>query len=76
MNSVEGSGRVDALDWENPVEGEELPDLVLGADIVYDSRIIPALVTTLVKLLSHAGVAYIVSTIRNSNSFQKYKEKN
>ena len=58
--------RVDYLDWE--VEDEQYPsaDIVLGADIVYDCRVIPGLVNTLIRLLASRGsIAYIVSTIRN-----------
>jgi predicted nicotinamide N-methyase len=61
------AGRVEHLDWEEE-EGERsrlLPDVVLGADIVYDARIIPSLVSTLSRLLGAGAVAYIVSTIRN-----------
>jgi predicted nicotinamide N-methyase len=68
VNAVEDRARVEELDWEDVLEQDQLADVVLGADIVYDSRIIPALVATLIRLLSQSGVAYIVSTIRNSNS--------
>jgi len=64
VNGV-GAGRVEYLDWEQEREDEQLPDIVLGADIVYDARVIPSLVKTLTRLLGGGGVAYIVSTIRN-----------
>jgi predicted nicotinamide N-methyase len=66
VNAV--GGRVEYLDWEQEEEGERsrlLPDVVLGADIVYDARVIPSLVSTLSWLLGAGAVAYIVSTIRN-----------
>ncbi len=66
VNAAVG-GRVEHLDWEQE-EGERsrlLPDVVLGADIVYDARVIPSLVRTLSWLLQAGAVAYIVSTIRN-----------
>ncbi len=62
------AGRVEHLDWEQEEEGERsrlLPDVVLGADIVYDARVIPSLVSTLAWLLGAGAVAYIVSTVRN-----------
>jgi predicted nicotinamide N-methyase len=61
------TARVKNLDWDEEEWDHELqlPDIVLGADIVYDPRVIPSLVATLTKLLAPGAVAYIVSTLRN-----------
>ncbi|KAL3218453.1 hypothetical protein MRX96_050717 [Rhipicephalus microplus] len=40
-------------------------NVILGADLVYDPEVVPALVTTLAAVLEHGGTAYIASTVRN-----------
>lgn len=40
-------------------------DVILGADLVFDPAVVPALVSTLAALLVHGGTAYIASTVRN-----------
>lgn len=66
-NDVVGcNARVDILRWGNPEDYEGLcPDVILGADLVFDPAVVGLLVMTLATLLSHGGVAYIASTIRN-----------
>ncbi len=61
---------MELLDWEvGPDWSTHLPDMVVGADIVFDSRVVASLVATLLKLLSPGrSIAYSVSTIRNSTS--------
>lgn len=67
QNNIAGCNtRVDILRWGNPEDYKELcPDVILGADLVFDPAVVQLLVTTLAALLSHGGVAYIASTIRN-----------
>ena len=49
-------------------------DVVLGADIVFDSRIIPDLVKTIQTLLSRNfnSLAFIASTIRNEKTYAHF----
>ena len=58
---------VEQLDWENETATSAglSPDIVLGADIVFDKRVIPHLVLTLHRLLQGGGRGFIASTIRN-----------
>ena len=76
VNVPSAAARVEHLDWEQ-VEWtrDRLPDVVLGADIVYDSRVIPSLVVMLKQLLAAGGIAYIVSTIRNGNCIKYSKSE-
>lgn len=65
-NIVGCNARVDMLCWGSPEDYRGLcPDVVLGADLVFDPAVVRLLVTTLAALLSRGGVAYIASTIRN-----------
>ena len=55
-------------------------DVVLGADIVFDSRIIPDLVKTIESLLTKTksdkeGVAVIASTIRNEVTYSNFHQE-
>ena len=61
--TAEVNYQVENLDWEMDEVGFS-PDIVLGADIVFDTRIIPDLVRTLAKLLERGAKAIIASTIR------------
>jgi len=50
-------------------------DFIIGADIVFDTRIIPDLVATIRILLSLQGVAIIASTVRNEETYQFFLEQ-
>lgn len=53
------------LDWESDEETGFAPDIVLGADIVFDPSLVPSLVSTISKLLCEKnGTAFICSTVR------------
>ena len=53
------------LDWESDEETRFAPDIVLGADIVFDPSLVPSLVSTISKLLCEKnGTAFICSTVR------------
>ena len=57
---------LEVLDWEEDRK-DRRPDLVLGADIVFDPRILTALVSTIGNLLRKEGSrAIICSTVRNA----------
>jgi predicted nicotinamide N-methyase len=63
-------GTEDAL-WNN---GENV-DFVLGADVTYDARIVPALVATLTDLLVEkfpAATALVAATERNRETFEVF----
>lgn len=64
---TECHARVETLCWGDHENFEErcTADVILGADLVYDPEVVPALVATLAALLAHGGTAYIASTIRN-----------
>ncbi|KAL1475314.1 hypothetical protein MTO96_019979 [Rhipicephalus appendiculatus] len=64
---TECHARVETLHWGEHESFEErcTADIILGADLVYDPEVVPALVVTLAALLAHGGTAYIASTIRN-----------
>ncbi|KAH6942657.1 hypothetical protein HPB50_008980 [Hyalomma asiaticum] len=59
--------RVEMLCWGDHESFAEscTADVILGADLVYDPEVVPALVETLTALLEKGGTAYIASTIRN-----------
>ena len=53
------------LNWEAEEESRLAPDIVLGADIVFDPSLVPSLVSKLFSLLREKnGTAFICSTIR------------
>ncbi|KAI0218216.1 hypothetical protein LSAT2_030063 [Lamellibrachia satsuma] len=73
--------RVVTLDWEKVTEGDlgDLAtgvDVILAADVVYDTSIIDALVRVIRWLLSwpgksnisHSPVMFIASTVRNTDT--------
>ncbi|KAG5983861.1 hypothetical protein E4U55_006924 [Claviceps digitariae] len=70
------------LEWGHSLVGSEgenwdngLPvDIVLGADITYDRRVIPALIATLLDLftLYPAVQVYISATERNADTYQVF----
>ena len=67
--------RIETLDWQQAPCHEDTwqqPDLILGADIVFDSRIIPDLVATIFKLTKPPCVTLIASTIRNEQTYAHF----
>ena len=61
------SYEVSFLDWEGASRPSHLrPDIVVGADIVFDPSLVPGLVATIKALLARKnGDAYICSTKRD-----------
>ena len=55
------------LDWEKEHAASDIGqiDMVIGSDIVFDSRIIPGLVSTLKKALQIAEIGIIANVQRN-----------
>jgi predicted nicotinamide N-methyase len=51
------------------------PDVVLGADIVFDVTVIPSLVSTLRLLLPPSGRAFLACTVRNRNTVDFFLEQ-
>ncbi|KAM0523790.1 hypothetical protein ACHAPE_001041 [Trichoderma viride] len=87
LNQLEGSSAITPMDlkWGYALKGTEEErwnggrplDVVLGADITYDSSIIPDLVSTLLELFElypHIEVI-IAATQRNLQTFQVFLEK-
>ncbi|EOA83430.1 uncharacterized protein SETTUDRAFT_94396 [Exserohilum turcica Et28A] len=74
--------RTAALKWGYPVNatsfaedyGMDVPDTVLGADVTYDSAVIPRLVSTLRALfaLNRRLRALVSATIRNEQTFETF----
>ena len=63
--------RVELLDW--CVGGSVEADLIVGADIVFDKDIIPALVNVIVKAVNRNGCeAVISSVIRNEETYREF----
>merc|ERR550517_1580296 len=61
---------LEVLDWEEEDRRDRRPDVVLGADIVFDPRISTALVSTIGNLLRKEGSrAIICSTVRNNETY-------
>ena len=77
LTSDTSSYSLTTLDWESETpETDNFADVdvVLGADIVFDSRIIPDLVKTIQTLLSRNfnSLAFIASTIRNEKTYAHF----
>ncbi|XP_072943687.1 putative protein N-methyltransferase FAM86B1 [Epargyreus clarus] len=69
---------VTILDWNcvEELSDEIIPDILIGADIVYDPTIIPALcnvINTFFKKNNNLEV-YIASVVRNEETFTKFLE--
>ena len=68
--------RVEELDWESVSESSLpcQPDILLGADIVFDGRVIPSLVRTIHLLLSSSSSceAHIACTVRNQDTLDLF----
>lgn len=84
LNDLQDDERIDAKElwWGHPLMGGEQPewnggrpvDVVLGADVTYDAKSIPALVATIVDVLGlwpHAEII-IAATIRNEDTFDVF----
>ena len=83
--------RVEHLDWQHPTPLPIYPDVVLGADIVFDTTVIPSLVgyiiiilevlitydqvTTLGLLLSPSCEAFIACTVRNEDTHNFFLDR-
>ncbi|KAJ1973076.1 hypothetical protein H4R35_004315 [Dimargaris xerosporica] len=66
---------VTTLDWENftaSALAHHRNSVVLGADLVYDPSIIPALINVLSTLCLMQCSVYIASTVRNANTFAQF----
>jgi predicted nicotinamide N-methyase len=63
------------LDWEKGhTESDIRPiDMVIGSDIVFDSRIIPGLVSTLKTALQIAEIAIIANVLRNQETISEFQ---
>ncbi|OAA34606.1 hypothetical protein NOR_08364 [Metarhizium rileyi] len=84
LNGLQDSSRITSmnLQWGSALIGTEEEhwnggrpvDVVLGADITYDQRVIPALVATLFDLFGlYPNVAvYISATERNAETYQRF----
>eukprot|EP00088_Acartia_fossae_P045989 TRINITY_DN4960_c0_g1_i1.p1 TRINITY_DN4960_c0_g1~~TRINITY_DN4960_c0_g1_i1.p1 ORF type:complete len:297 (-),score=23.72 TRINITY_DN4960_c0_g1_i1:50-940(-) len=67
--------RIETLDWQQALSYQDTlaqPDLILGADIVFDSRIIPDLVATILQFTKPPCVTLIASTIRNEQTYSHF----
>ena len=68
--------KVEELDWESVSESSlpNKPDILLGADIVFDGRVIPSLVRTIHLLLSTPSSckAHIACTVRNQDTLDLF----
>ena len=64
------------LDWEQEIQedGIEQIDIVIGSDIVFDSRIIPGLVSTIKLALQKAETAIIANVIRNEDTISEFQK--
>jgi len=66
------------VDWHDQGHVNSLPpvDIVLGADIVFDTRVIPDLVLVIKSLIKRKnGVAVISSTIRNDTTYNFFLDE-
>ncbi|KAF2434468.1 hypothetical protein EJ08DRAFT_657212 [Tothia fuscella] len=81
LNGLQETGRIDArsLKWgrvlDETEEGQQNPvDVVIGADITYDSRLNPSLISTLREffLLNPDLNIFIAAPIRNDETFSKF----
>ena len=63
------------LDWEKEHTASDLGpiDMVIGSDIVFDSRIIPGLVSTLKTALQIAEIAIIANVLRNQDTISEFQ---
>jgi len=65
-------GSSEALPLGSLLHDEIKADLVLGADLVFDPSLIPALVGTLRIALQHGAVALIALTVRNQDTLTEF----
>ena len=64
------------LDWEQDIQEDDIEqiDMVIGSDIVFDSRIIPGLVSTIKLALQKAEIAIIANVIRNEDTISEFQK--
>ncbi|CAL3968504.1 unnamed protein product [Diplocarpon coronariae] len=86
LNGLQDSSIIEAkeLKWGHALTGEEHPewnlgrkvDLVLGADLTYDPRNIPPLVSTFAEIfeLYPSAKILIAATVRSLETFEKFPE--
>lgn len=77
LNGLEGSDKIAPMDlkWGHALVGTEESrwnggrgvDVVIGADITYDSRVVPALVATLVDVVSVSKQVSIIISVAERN---------
>jgi predicted nicotinamide N-methyase len=84
LNNLQDSSKITPMDlkWGHALVGTEDEkwnggrpvDIILGADITYDRRVLPALMATLCDLFSMypKAAAYISATARNAETFQAF----
>ena len=48
--------------------------IIIASDVVFDASVIPALVNMLVTLMDDDMQCYLVSTIRNEETYRYFKE--
>jgi predicted nicotinamide N-methyase len=59
LNGLEGTARVQALDWRRPPAGLGRFQMVLGAEVLYHPPLFPALADLLAQLLAPGGRAFL-----------------
>ena len=71
----ENMHEIKLLDWEEEHYNNDIGhfDMVIGSDIVFDSRIIPGLVSTLKTALKKAKVAIIANVVRNEDTISEFQ---
>ncbi|KAH9811577.1 hypothetical protein DFH28DRAFT_431482 [Melampsora americana] len=73
--STTSSLLVRTLDWDAPTEwGEEEPNLILAADVIYDPILVSPLARTLRSLLSGPvkSIALLAATVREPRTWEQF----
>ncbi|KAB7500693.1 Protein-lysine N-methyltransferase EEF2KMT [Armadillidium nasatum] len=68
------SVQIQCLDWE-AFHYSQKYDIILGADVVFDRRLIPHLINVVLKSLNRRGKAIFASTIRNVDTYNYFLHK-
>ena len=77
-NSIDSDGHTSDSPWANSIEALSKADVLLAADVVYDTNCIPDLVSTVCRFLgqpnhnmdgSGGRTAIFATTFRNKNTF-------